>query len=596
MIKLSDYVFEYLADRGVTDVFLVSGGGIMHLCDSVGRNPRIRYIANNHEQACAIAAEAYARVTNRIGVCLVTTGPGSANALSGVVGAWFDSIPVLVISGQVRVPLIADYSRHRQIGPQEINILPMVRPVTKYAVTVTDPGTIRTELDTAIAAARGGRPGPVWIDIPLDVQAAMIEEDATARMPEPAASREPGFDSAIRTIFEMLQESKRPVLVAGNGVRLAGAEKRLVRFVEEASLPVLLPIGGMDLVPESHPAHMGSFGPVGRRSANFALQNSDLMLCIGAGMSIAAIGFNTEGFAPKAKKILINVDRGEISKPNLAADISLRADAADALDALLRHAGDRPFHAPTRWTEACSAWKVRYPAVDAAAHDENGFVNSYAFVDRLSALLEEGDTVVTGNSLDACSIYQAFRVKRDQRVLIPINCGAMGWDLPAAVGAASARKGKRVILVTGDGSIQFNIQELMTIRQYALPIKIFVFNNDGYESIRATQSNYFEGRFVGSDRASGIGNPDFERLAAAYGFTYDRVQSNRSLEEVISRALASDGPSLAELILSPTQARTPKVSSFRREDGTLESRPLEDMFPFLPREEIWRNMHLFDEP
>jgi acetolactate synthase-1/2/3 large subunit len=598
MIKLSDYVIDSLVQHGVRDIFLVSGGGIMHLVDSVGRHPDLTYICNFHEQASAIAAEGYARVKNSIAACLVTTGPGATNALSGVAGAWFDSIPVVVLSGQVRIPFIADYAKHRQLGPQEVNVLPMAREVTKYAVSIREPLSVRRELDRAFSAAVTGRPGPVWIEFPLDVQAALIEEShldvASPAEKDPDDSASPALPEAVNAVIEALLAARRPVFIFGNGVRLAGAERALARLLERSRVPVLLPLGGMDLVAEDCPQHMGAFGPVGRRSSNFALQNCDLLLAVGASLAISAIGFNAAAFAPRAKKILVNVEEGELTKGNVATDIAIRADAGDFLDALVAQLGNRSPSGTERWLEACRDWRKRYPAVPEEARAESGFVNSYAFVDSLSDLLTGEDVIVNGNSLDACSIYQAFRVKPGQRVLFNVNYGAMGWDLPAAVGAAVANRPARTILVTGDGSIQFNVQELQTVRQNNLPLKIFIFNNDGYESIRTTQTAHFEGRFVGSDRASGIGNPDFEKLAGAYGLPFARVRTNAGLP-AIRQFLEEEGPGVCELLLSPTQGRNPRVTSVRRVDGSMESRPLEDMYPFLPREEIWRNMHLFDD-
>ncbi|HEY3172103.1 MAG TPA: thiamine pyrophosphate-binding protein [Thermoanaerobaculia bacterium] len=596
MIKLSDYVVDYLVGHGVEEIFLVSGGGIMHLVDSVGRDPRIRYVCNYHEQASAIAAEACARIKNRVAACLVTTGPGATNALSGIAGAWFDSIPVLVLSGQVRTPLIADYQKLRQLGPQEVNIVPMAKPVTKYVASIRDPQTIRKDLDRAFSAATADRPGPVWIEIPLDIQYALIDESRLSpfEAERPAPRSLEALRQQARAVHGMLQEARRPVLVLGNGVRLAGGEEELSALLEATRIPILLTIGGMDLVAEDHPRHMGAFGPVGRRASNFALQNSDLILSIGASLSVASIGFNAAGFAPKARKIAVNIDEGELTKENVIMDLGICSDARAFLSALREELAGRLAQGSEKWLAACADWKRRYPAVASEAYAEKGFVNSYAFVDHLSDLLHGGEVIVTGNSLDACSVYQAFRVKPGQRVLVAMNYGAMGWDLPAAVGAAVANRPEKTILVTGDGSIQFNVQELQTVRQNDLPLKIFVFNNDGYESIRATQTTYFEGRFVGADRASGIGNPDFAKLAAAYGLPYASIRTNAELDTV-DAFLLEEGPGFCELFLSPTQGRNPKVTSFRREDGSMESKPLEDMYPFLPREEIWRNMHLFDD-
>jgi acetolactate synthase-1/2/3 large subunit len=595
-MKLSDTVMNELADRGVGHVFLVSGGGIMHLLDSVGRNPRLRYICNYHEQACAIAAEAYARVTNGVGVCLVTTGPGATNALSSIPGAWFDSVPVVVLSGQVRLPLIADYTKVRQLGPQEVNIIPMVTPVTKYATTVRDASTIHAELDRAFTAATSGRPGPVWLDLPLDIQSAEIDDaprTAPAARPEPLAP--PDLRERVAHVIELLANAKRPVFIAGYGIRLAHAEATLAALLDATQLPVLLPITGLDLVPEAYPQHLGAFGPIGRRAANFALQNSDLLISVGASLSIAATGFNTAGFAPRAKKVVVNVDPGELAKSTLQVDVPIVSDAGAFLDELQRQLADVTLPPRTRWLAACDEWKQRYPPGPPPESLTGNVINSYALAEELSRQMGEGEIIACGNSLDAASVFQSFRVKPRQRVLINANYGAMGWDLPAAVGACVAANGTRVVLITGDGSIQFNIQELQTVHHYKLNLRIFVLNNDGYESIRTTQTNYFEGRFVGSDAASGVSNPDFRHLAAAYGLAYARLEDASALADGVRDALAHDGPLLCEVMISPTQPRTPRASSFRREDGTMESRPLEDLFPFLPREEVYANMHRFDD-
>lgn len=592
-MKLSDYLVDYLHRRGIGHIFLVSGGGIMHLVDSVGRHEGLRYVCNHHEQACAIAAEAYARVTGGVGACLVTTGPGATNALSSIPGAWFDSVPVVVVSGQVRLPLIADYSRVRQSGPQEVNIIPMVQPVTKWAKTIREPAAIGADLDAAFAAATSGRPGPVWVDVPLDVQAAEIE-------PQPAGSPgprqpDPKLADAVRQTVDLLTRARRPIVVAGFGIRLAGAVDDLHALLRAVPLPVIMPISAMDLVPESYSHHLGAFGPIGRRSANFAVQNSDLLISVGASLSIAATGFNTAGFAPRAKKVVVNADPGELAKSTLRIDLPVIADAGDFLRELARQLRDTEQPARERWLAACENWRKRYPPGPPAVAIDERHINSYALAAELSEQMKPGEIVVGGISLDVASLYQSFRVKEGQRVLVNANYGAMGWDLPAAVGACVAADGARVVLVTGDGSIQFNIQELQTVRSNELNLRIFVLNNGGYESIRATQTNWFEGRFVGSDFRSGIGNPDFGKLAEAYGLGYVRLSEPSELADGVRRVLESKGPLLCEVVISPAQPRAPRVSSFRREDGTMESRPIEDMFPFLPREEIHENMHLFDD-
>ena len=591
MIKLSDYVIAFLEQKGIDHLFLLTGGGIMHLQDSAGRAERLTYICNHHEQACAIAAESYARRKGHVGAILVTVGPGSTNALSAIPGAFVDSVPVIVISGQVRRDLIADYSQLRHFGPQEINIIDMVRPVVKYAATVMDPREIRRELERAWNAAISGRPGPVWLNLPLDIQGAMIDEEDllpidTPPPPPPRADASPAL--------QLLSQARRPLWVFGAGIHIAGAQEAMRELVEASGFPAVFTIGGMDLLEEDHPLNMGRFGPVGQRRANFALQNADLLMAVGASFSVASIGFNTAGFAPKAKKVAINIDAPELHKPNMALDVALHGDLRSYMQDL--YAG-LAAQAPTldpRWLSVCDRWKARYPIVVPEYQQDPDHVNTYVFADVLSGLVNADDTIVTGNSLDIVSLYQSFRVQRGQRVYTNINYGAMGWDLPGAIGACLA-SGKRTILVTGDGSIQLNLQELLTIKQYQLPIKIFVVNNQGYEAIRSTQANFFEGRFVGSDPASGVGNPRYDHLAAAYDMDYVHIANHEGMSQAVAEFLARPGAGLCELHVSYHQPRSPKASAFRREDGTLESRPLEDMAPFLPREEIQENMRLFED-
>ena len=596
MIKLSDEIIRILEWCGVRQIFTVSGGGIMHLLDSLGRSEFIRYTCNYHEQASAIAAEGYARATGGLGVCLVTTGPGSTNALSGIVGAWVDSIPVLVLSGQVRRDLIAPPGTLRQLGPQEIDIVSMARSVTKYATTVMDPESIGLVLERAITEATTGRPGPAWVNIPLDVQAATIDGsrlEAGVDLQSPQSPRE--LLEKVACAWAMLCEARRPVLILGNGVHLGHAEDTLEEFLRALPCPVLLTIGAMDLVEESHPLYQGKFGPLGQRRGNFALQNADLLLSLGASMSVSSIGFNLKGFAPRAKRIMVNIDPKELARPTFVSDLQVEMDSGRFMAEVIRLASGKPIQVQERWIETCRRWKQDYPVVTPDYLEDRTHVNSYMFAHELSRLLGPDDTILTGNSLDAWSVYHSFQVKKGQRVFTNVNYGAMGWDLPATVGAALGRRGRRTILITGDGSLQFNVHELMTIGYSGLNVKIFVQNNGGYESIRATQNNFFAGRFIGSDTSSGVANPDFAKLAGAYGLGYERISRNDEITFKARSVLESEGPVLCELILSPTQTRSPKASSFRREDGTIESKPLEDMFPFLPRDEVWRNMHLFDE-
>lgn len=596
MQLLSDYVIDFLVKKGLKDIFLVSGGGIMYLLDSVGRNKNIKYIANYHEQASATAAEAYARLKNSFGACLVTTGPGSTNAITGVAGAWVDSIPILVISGQVRRDLIADYSKIRQIGPQEINIIDMVKPITKYAVTVMEPEKIRYELEKAFFLMSEGRPGPVWINIPLDVQGAMIDENRlSAFVPIKSGLRRDKESLKIKEVLDFLKESQRPLIIAGNGIRLSGGIKGFNQLINQLNIPVVLPINGMDLLEEDNFHLIGKFGPFGQRRGNFALQNSDLILSIGASLNVASVGFNLEKFAPKAKKIMVNIDAGELKKNILNVDLQIEADAKDFIKKILGNKEIKKIKTDKKWLKTCDYWKKKYPNITSEYFSNKKYVNSYVFFDKLSDLISSKDVVTTGIALDACSLYQSFKVKKGQRAYVNKNYGQMGWSLPAAVGANVANKRKRTICVSGDGSLMVNVHELQTISYYRLPIKIFIFNNHGYESIRYTQTNMFKGRLVGSDEKTGVANPDFKLLAKAHRLSYEKINNNEEIIYKVHKILKSKGPVLCEVNIDPEQRRMPRISSYRRPDGILESKPLEDMWPFLAKKEIYKNMHIFEK-
>lgn len=595
-MKLSDYVASKLVELGVSDVFLVSGGGIMHLLDSVGSSTGLRYHTTFHEQAAVVAAEGYARLALRPAAVMATVGPGAANAVSGLPGPWIDSIPMIVITGNLRQDILADYRTQRQRGPQEANTLDMARPVTKYAVSVRDPKRIRYELEAAYHHATSGRPGPVWVEIPLDVQGAQIDESALEPFvpPAPEEGYRARLAAQVREVVERLQRAERPMLVPGNGVRLAGAVDLLERVLERTNVPATLPLTAKDVLAEDDPHFVGVFGTAGQRRANFAVQNCDLLLAIGAGLNIQKVGFNFAGFAPKAPKIIVDVDPVQLHEQAVKPDLAILADARDFLEELLRQLEGVAVQPAPRWLEACATWKRRYPTITPDYLEDPAHVNSYVFMEKLSAATRAEDTIVTGAGLDVVSCYQAFRPKHGQRVLISA-WGAMGWDLPFTIGACIGNGTRRAVLVTGDGSIQWNIQELITISRARLPVKIFLFNNQGFGSIRTTQNSFFEGRFVASDFNSGVANPDFAKLADAYGIAFARIETNAALEAGIAAFLADDAPGICELMLAYEQAVSPKASAFRREDGTLESRPLEDMAPFLPREEVYENMHLFDE-
>jgi acetolactate synthase-1/2/3 large subunit len=594
-MKLSEYVMRTLVEHGVRDVFLVSGGGVMHLLDSLGTNPDLRYFATSHEQAAVVAAEGYARRTGRLGVAVVTVGPGAANAVSALPGAWVDSVPVLVLAGQVRSDMIADYDTQRQRGPQEANTLDMARPVTKYAASVRTAGAIRAELQMALHAALSGRPGPVWLEFPVDVTALDVDPNtqAPAILPPAVLGGIDRVRDAARTVAAALGAAERPLIVPGNGVRLAGAEPLLRQLLDITGIPAAVPFTAKDLISEDDPRNAGVFGTAGQRRANFAVQNADLLLCLGAGLNVQKTGYNVADFAPKAKRVIVDIDEVQLHQQAIKPDIGVLADLRGFMPALVDAVRTQSAHPSLRWLGAIANWKRRYPIITPDYLEDDAHVNSYVFMDALADAMSPGDTLVTGAGLDVVSTYQAFRVKPGQRVLIS-GWGSMGWDLPLSIGAAVGT-GKRIITVTGDGSVQWNIQELLTIKRYELPLKIFVFNNAGFSSIRATQSSFFESRFVGSDPASGVLTADFAKLAAAYDMTHMQIATNADLAGGIGDFLADDRAGFCELSLAAEQTISPKASAFRRTDGTFESRPLEDMAPFLSREEIYANMHLFDE-
>ena len=592
-MRVADYIFKFLADRGTEHVFLVTGGGAMFLNDAVGREKRLKYVCNLHEQACAIAAEGYARVTGKPGVVCVTTGPGGTNAITGVAGAWLDSIPMIIISGQIkRATCIASYPelKLRQLGDQELNIVDVVKPITKYAAMVREPQDIRCELEKAYTLAVSGRPGPVWLDIPLDIQAAEIpekeltgyslcEDEFHPDIPEELADR----------VITQLKKSKRPAIVCGIGVRHARAAEKLLSFARKHNIPVLTSISGIDLIESDDPLFFGRPGILGERCANFVMQNSDLLLVIGTRMGIRIIGYAYELVAREACKIMVDIDPAELAKPTFRPDIAVCADAGDFLDRMEEVTQDE-FSSSDKWLAYCRRMRESYPVITDEHRQVTDYVSSYVFPELIGKLCRDNSVIVTGNGIAYTSTFQAIPLKKGIRMFSNEACASMGYGLPAAIGAAFAGKGREVICLTGDGSIQMNIQELQTVKNYALPIKLFVYNNDGYLSIKLTQKSFFNGNFVGSEPGSGVILPDMEKLAAAYGLPYFKLKNNREAEEKLPQILALDGPVITEVMTDPFEVPGPKAASKRLPDGTMISAPLEDLAPFLPREEFRRNM------
>lgn len=594
-IRVADYIARTLAAEGVRHVFLVTGGGAMHLNDAFGRERGLEWVAFHHEQACAMAADAYFRLTGRLAAVNVTTGPGGLNALNGVFGAYTDSLGMIVVSGQVKRETMAASTGLplRQLGDQEVDIVSVVTPLTKYAVTVTDPSTIRFHLEKALFLALDGRPGPVWIDVPIDVQAAPVEP-ATLRGfdPDREAPGRPEVDLAAvaRDVLSRIAAARRPVLLAGGGIRIAGAAEAFRAVVERLGIPVTTAFNAHDLLESDHPLLAGRPGTVGDRPGNFAVQNADLLLVLGCRLNVRQVGYNWASFARTAFKVMVDVDPAELAKPTVRPDLAVHADAREFLDALLAVGPAGPTAEHRRWLSWCRERVARYPVVLPEYRAKGAPVNPYVFVDELFARLEEGAVVVTGDGTACVATFQAARLRRGQRLFSNSGSASMGWDLPAAIGACIASGRRRVVALAGDGSLQMNVQELATVAHHRLPVTLFVLNNRGYHSIRQTQRAYFPDNIIGCGEESGLSFPDVLRLASAYGIPASRVGTHADLSAVLDAALFAEGPHVCEVVLDTEQPFAPKPSSRALPDGRMVSAPLEDLAPFLSREELAENL------
>ena len=597
-IRLADYVAEFLVAHGVTDCFSVVGGGAMHLNDALGHKNGLKVTYNHHEQACAIAAEAYARIDNRIAAVCVTTGPGGTNALTGVLGGWLDSIPMFIISGQVRYDTTARYALQytetplRAMGDQEYDIVKSVGPMTKYATMIEDPLQIRYALERAWHLATTGRPGPVWIDIPVNYQGFYIETDnLTGYNPaeDDVLLPPPVSPDRVSEVLDAIAQAKRPVIHAGYGIRLSGAYDLFRSVIDKLNIPVVTYWNAIDLIEDEHPLYVGRAGNMGDRPGNWAIQNADLVIAIGTRISIRQVGYNWKTWARAAKVIMVDIDQAELKKPTLHVDMPIWADAKDFLTQLNSTITQAPVFQNRIWLDACQNWKKNYPVVQPQQWEENGSTaNVYAFVRYLSEQLPENSLTAVSNG--ACCVvgHQAYVIKKDSRFANNSAVASMGYGLPAAIGTCIAGGRAETICLEGDGSIMMNLQELQTIITNKLPIKVFLINNSGYHSIRITQSNLFsEHCKVGIGEESGdLSFPAFRKIADAFGFPYYEAHSNASMKETVDKVLALDGPVFCEIYTDTEQRWEPKSSTKRLEDGTLVSPPLEDLAPFLPREEL----------
>jgi len=588
-MRVADYIMDALARHGVRHVFFVPGGGAMHLNDALGAHPLLTAICNLHEQASAVAADAYAKITGGLGACLVTTGPGGTNAVTGVAGAWLDSTPVVYVSGQVKRADLKRDSGVRILGVQEIGIVEIVRSITKYAVTVEDPKSIRYHVEKVIHLATIGRRGPVWLDIPLDVQSMQIDPEALEGFSLPVVETDRTLPEKVAAVLRMLSASKRPVLIAGMGIRMAGAADVFPAIAERLGVPVLLTWLGLDLLPYDHPLCFDRPGSLAPRGANFTLQNSDALLSLGARLDMAMTAYNHARFAAHARKAMVDIDPAEISKTKCPIEVPIVADAAAFLAELDRQLTRWKRPDWSSWLVRCREWKTRYPIVTPAHRAVDGRISMYHFAETLSNAMDSGDVIAPCSSGFNCEIFLlCLQIKSGQRHIHNRGTGAMGIGTPYALGAAVA-SGRRTVCVDGDGGFQMNVQELAVIAKHKLPVKLFIIDNFGYASIRTSQRGYF-GRLVGADPASGLALPNLEKLAAAYGVPFDRISEKTMMAAQVCRALAADGPTLCEVAVVQDEERVPRASSYQRADGSMASKPIEDLFPFLDREEFRSNM------
>lgn len=589
-VKVAKYISQFLVKQGIKDCFMVTGGGAMHLDDAIGHQEGLHCTFNHHEQACAIAAEGYTRMTGKLSVVCVTSGPGGTNAITGVMGGWLDSIPMFVISGQVKrettIWAVPDLNL-RQLGDQEFNVIDSVKNMTKYSVMVTNPQEIAYHLEKALFMATNGRGGPVWLDIPLDVQGAKINtEDLIHFNPnQEVVWRTPDVKpSAIDIVLQKIRSAKAPLVLAGTGINLGGAQQKLLDFLEKYQIPVVTAWNANDTVAYDNPYYVGMPGTVGMRSGNFAIQNCDLLISLGCRMNIRMIGYTHHDFAKNAFKVVVDVDPRELIKPTVQPDLPIHADVNQFLDAMLKQEYS-PVDGHKEWVKWCRDLLFRYPTVKEDFH-KNGLINPYVFIDKLFSHLNSSDRIVCGNGAACVITFQAAKVKQGQRMFTNSGCAAMGYGFPAAVGVAVSDNSKRTICIDGDGSVMMNVQELATVAHNKLNVKLIILNNNGYLSIRQTQRNLFQPPFIGIDSESGVGFPNFEKLADAFGLKYFRIDYENTSDEILKQVLDCDGPCVCEAVVDPNQNFEPKSSSKVLPDGRIVSPSLDDMAPFLAREEF----------
>lgn len=593
-IKIADYVAQFLVDNGIYDVFTITGGGAMHLNNALGHKKELKCTYNHHEQASAIAAEAYSRLTNKLAAVCVTSGPGGTNAITGVVCGWLDSIPMFIISGQVKrettihacpeIPL-------RQLGDQEFDITTTVKNMTKYAKFIDDPLDVAYHLEKALYLSKEGRGGPVWLDFPLDVQAAIVDTDDLRHFSEDELKPSfPDYDDSLTIqILDKLAMAKRPVILAGTGVRLADAREEFIELVNKLQIPVVTAWNAHDVIWDEHPFYCGRPGTQGNRGGNFVVQNSDLLIVLGCRLNIRQISYSYKQFAKNAYKIIVDIDKTELQKPTIHADMPIHADLKQVIESMLRNDLSCVSGKHQEWLKWCHDVNEKYPIVLPQYFEQKSPVNPYVFLQKLSENLSTDEVVVTGNGSACVMSFQAFRIKEHTRLFTNSGCATMGYGLPAAIGESVALKNKRVICIEGDGSIQMNLQELQTVIHNHMNIKIIILNNEGYHSMRQTQMNLFDGELVGVSEKNGVSFPDMKKLSEAYGYLYYKIKELNQIDSVLESMLSEVGPAICEVFVDKRQFFEPKLSSKVLPDGSIVSPEIDDLYPFLSREEYQSN-------
>ncbi len=600
-MRVADVIVKILSDHGVNKVFLVTGGGAMHLNDAFGRNPEMQFVACHHEQATSMAAESYFRTSQRLAAVNVTTGPGGINALNGVYGAYTDSCGMVVISGQVKWETLVQSTNLplRQLGDQEVDIISIAKSITKFAEIISDPLMVRYQVEKAIHLAQNGRPGPVWLDVPMNIQGASVDFDSLKKFNPAIEKVDPAFDNRSRNeelnkkidqLLTQLMNAERPVILAGAGVRLSQMHESFLKLIDILKIPVTSGWNAHDIIWNDHPYYIGRPGSVGDRAGNFAVQNSDFLLVLGSRLNIRQISYNWKSFAREAYKVMVDADWAELQKPTLSIDLPIHADLREFLPMILEKSKGQNTKDWSSWLSWCKERKNKYPVVLKEYWENKNSVNPYCFVETLFKNLEEDELIVTGDGTACVSTFQAAYLKKGQRLFTNSGSASMGYDIPAAIGAYFANKPKRIICITGDGSIQMNLQELQTVVTHKIPMKLFILNNQGYHSIRQTQHNYFPENIVGCGIESGLSFPDFEKIAGVYQFNYHKASNHSELQEAIKATLAGSGLQMCEIFLDLNQQFAPKLASRKLPDGRMVSSPLEDLAPFLSREELKENL------